>query len=260
MQQSHTHMRLTVVLLMILSPMMMLPAIAVGQQLNCIDLAVQDAEVLAHKRFDVNQDGTPDDVVIYGHDELYVLVVANQPASNCKVILNDRLTSRQIFRGERWPVTVTQVELTDLTGDNRPELHIGLEGTYFFRQSGAFHAIYMLQDQAMERIFVSDQCLPMSSFEIRVAPDGTKVIYRDEDRRCDPPSIRRDYGLYQWDTEAARFKLIESGEIDKWAPNTFMDLVYGACIASPLVVVTTLLIGAIVWMRRKRQLAKAIKD
>ena len=191
------HRRLTVILLIILSPMMMLPAITHGQQSNCIDQIVQGAEVLAHKKLDVNQDGNSDDVVIYGQDELYVLVVVNQPTLNCEIILNDSLTSRQFYNGERRPVTVTRIELVDLTGDGRPELHIGLEGTYFFRQSGAFHAIYRLQDQTMERIFVSDQCLPMSSFEIRATSDGSRVIYRDTDIVCDPPSFHRDYTIYR---------------------------------------------------------------
>jgi hypothetical protein len=196
MRQSHTHVRLTGLLLMILSSMMMPPTIRHGQQSNCIAPMVQDAEVLAHKQLDLNQDGSLDDVVIYGNDELRVLVVANQPTLNCKVILNDRLTSRQIYNGERRPVTVTQIELVDLTGDGQPELHVGLEGTYFFRQSGAFHSIYMLRGDAMERIFVSDSCLPMSSFEIRTTVNDVKTIYLDEDRRCDPPSSRRDYDLY----------------------------------------------------------------
>ena len=190
MRQSHAHMRLSVLLLMTISPVMMLPAIAQRQQLDCIDQVVQDAEVLARRQLDFNQDGNPDDIVIYGHNELYVLVMVNQPTSNCELVLNDYLTSRQIFMGERRPVTVTDIELVDLTGDNQPELHIGLEGTYFFRQSGLFHAIYKLQDRTMERIFVSDQCLPMSSFEIRTTSDGARIIYRDTDIVCDQPSYR----------------------------------------------------------------------
>jgi hypothetical protein len=234
--------------------MMMPPIITHGQQSNCIDPRVQGAEVLAHKQLDVNQDGSLDDVVIYGNDERRVLVVANQPTLNCKVILNDGLTSRQIYNGERRPVTVTQIELVDLTGDGQPELHVGLEGTYFFRQSGAFHSIYMLRGDAMERIFVSDSCLPMSSFEIRVTSDGAKTIYLDEDRVCDPPSSRRDYDLYQWNTETARFKLIENGQVDKWTPDPFWDAVLSVFIIPVVIVIASVvMLGvAIVWYERKK--------
>lgn len=247
-------MRMAVILLMTIASVMMQPASAHRQQLDCIDQVVQDVEVLAHKQLDVTQDGNPDDVIIYGHDELYVLVVVNQPTSNCEVILNDRLTSRQIYNGERRPVTVTDIELVDLTGDNQPELHIGLEGTYFFRQSGLFHAIYKLQDRAMERIFVSDQCLPMSSFEIRTTSDGARIIYRDTDIVCDPPSYHRDYTIYRWDTKTMRFELVESGKIDKTSPDPFWDAFLSVVIVPVVIVIAGVLILAmsIIWHERKK--------
>ncbi len=254
MRQSRTHMRLTVVLLVILSSMMLPPSVTLGQQLNCIDRTVQDAEVLARKQLDVNQDGSLDDVVIYGNDELRVLVVINHPPLNCETILNDRLTSRKIYNGERRPVTVTQLELVHLTSNDQPELHIGLEGTYFFRQSGAFHAIYMLQDHSMERIFVSDQCLPTSSFEIRVTLEGTRTIYRDEDPVCELPSSRRNYELYQWNTATARFKLIESGQVEKWSSDPFWGDVLSVLFFPVAIVIASVVILAmsIVWYENRK--------
>jgi hypothetical protein len=98
MWQKSLYMQLVVALLMNLSSTVaMPPTTARGQHLNCIDRTVQDAEVLARKLLDINQDGNPDDVVIYGHDELYVLVVANKPTLDCEIILGDYLTSRQIL-------------------------------------------------------------------------------------------------------------------------------------------------------------------
>jgi len=260
MKHFHRYTLVTIVSLLSVMPAAygQLPVAAIhGQQSNCIDQIVQDAEVLAHKQLDVNHDGIQDDVVVYGQDELYVLVAINQPALNCKVILNDALTSRQVYAGTRRPVTVKQIELVDLTGDNQPELHIGLEGTYFFRESGAFHAVYKLQGEDMKRIFVSDQCLPMSTFEFRTAPDGAELIYVDEDLRCVPPSSRRDYAIYRWNAENSQFEQIESGQVAKTSPDPLWDALISIYIMPVAVVAGVVMLGLVAWLVSKRKSAKA---
>ncbi len=206
--------------------------IAQSSQSDCVERVVQNAETLAHKQLDVNQDGILDDVVIYGDGDLYLLMVANGSSLGCKVMLNDRLTSRQLINpDEQKVVKVQQVELVDLTGDNQPELHIWLDLSAFaFRESEAFHAIYKLQGGSLERVFVTSQCLQVSSFEFRTAPDDAQLIYWDEDYHCDPPSSSRDYAIYRWDANTSQFKRIESGKVAKETPDTFWQSVLAVLI------------------------------
>ena len=108
-------------------------------QSNCVHQTVQGADILADKQLDVNRDGIQDEVVIYGNDDLYALVVVNQSTSSCEIILNSRLTSRQTLSGRK-TVAVQGIELVDLTGDDQPELHIWLDlNTSDFRGRQAFH-------------------------------------------------------------------------------------------------------------------------
>jgi hypothetical protein len=222
MKRPHVYIPLTIILFLSVLPTAHGQPLVVAvhsQHSNCVDRSVQDAEVLAHKQLDVNQDGVQDDVVIYGQGDLYILVAINQSSLGCKIVLNDYLTSSA---GEKARVTVQRVELVNLTGDKLPELHVGVDSSSpTFRASKAFHAIYKLQGESMERVFVTSQCLRMSSFDFRPASDGIKLIYVDEDRRCVAPSYSRDYEIYRWNAEASQFEQIESGQVAKETPDTF---------------------------------------
>ena len=227
---------------------------AQSSQLDCVEQVVQNTEILVHKQLDVNQDGIPDDVVIYGDGDLYLLVIAKKSSPGCKVMLNDWLTSRQLVDpDEKKVVKVQQVELVDLTGDNQPELHIWLDlSTFAFRESEAFHAIYKLHGGSLERVFVSSQCLQMSSFEFRTAPDGAQLIYRDEDYHCDPPSSNRDYAIYRWDANTSQFKSIESGKVAKETADTFWPAVLiGLMKYSAMLIVGILLVTLVAFLLRK---------
>jgi hypothetical protein len=94
----------------------------------------------------------------------------------------------------------------------------------------------------------------MSSFEIRTIPDGAKIIYRDTDIVCDPPSFYRDYTIYRWDAKAARFELVESGKIDKWSPDPFWDAFLSVVIIPVVIVIASVLILAVsvIWRERKK--------
>jgi hypothetical protein len=229
------------------------------QQSNCVNQIVHDAEILAHKQLDVNRDGVQDDVIIYGAGDLYVLVVANRLSAGCKVILNDWLTSRHLI-DETKVVKVQQIELVDLTGDIQPELHVGLDLSAFaFRASEAVHAIYKLQNESMERVFVLSQCLQMSSFEFRTASDGTILIYLDEDRHCAGGSSSRNYAIYRWNAETSQFESLESGKIAKETPDPFWNALLEVCVLPPIAMIFALAIvgGLIVWQRSKKKHAKA---
>jgi hypothetical protein len=221
---------------------------------SCVDQVVQDAEILRSEQLDVNQDGIKDDVVVYGQDNIYVLVVINQTTSDCKVILNDRLASRQLRSGDRRTAAIRQVELVDLTEDNRPELHVWLElRSDDYRTSDAFHKLYQLRDGTMKTVFVTSQCLEMSSFEFRTAPDGTKLIYLDEDRRCDLPSSSRNYEIYQWSTTKSQFERIESGQIAKSTPDPFWSALLVVYVLPVTAIIMGVVIGLIIWLRSKKK-------
>ncbi|HTP10915.1 MAG TPA: hypothetical protein VMP08_21825 [Anaerolineae bacterium] len=227
---------------------------AQSPQSDCVEQVVQNAETLVHKQLDVNQDGIPDDVVIYGNGDLYLLVVANGSSLGCKVMLNDWLTSRQLINpDEKKVVKVQQVELVDLTGDDQPELHIWLDlSTFAFRESEAFHAIYKLQGRSLERVFVTSQCLQVSSFEFRTAPDGAQVIYWDEDYHCDPPSSSRDYAIYRWDANTSQFKRIESGKVAKETADTFWQAVLIVLMElAAILIVGILFVALVAFLLRK---------
>ena len=216
-------------------------------QSDCVKQIVQNAEIVAQKQLDVNQDGMQDDVIIYGSDDLYILVAINQSALGCEVILNDWLTSRLLNSGERKIVNVQQVELLDLTGDDQPELHIGLDlSTFTFRASEALHAIYKLQGESAERVFITSQCLQMSSFEFRTASDGAKLIYLDEDRRCVPPSYSREYEIYRWNAKASQFERVESGKVAKETADTFWQSALSVLLEIAVVLIAGILFAGLV--------------
>jgi hypothetical protein len=227
---------------------------AQSSQPNCVEQVVQNAEILVHKQLDVNQDGIPDDVVIYGDGDLYLLVVTNGSSLGCKVMLTDWLTSRQLIGpDEMKAVKVQQVELVDLTGDNQPELHVWLDlSTFAFRESEALHAIYKLQGESLERVFVISQCLQVSSFEFRTSPDGTRLIYLDEDYHCDPPSSSRDYAIYRWDANTSQFRRIESGEVAKVTVDTFWQSVLIVLMEfAAILIVGILFVALVAFLLRK---------
>jgi hypothetical protein len=195
-----------------------------SMQLDCIEQIIGNAEIVVSREVDIDQDGNPDQVVLYINDNtgrrddpIYVLAILNQSLVRCEVVLNEYLVWSALTAG-RQSINVREIEMVELTGDDRPELHIWLEksggGPH---ESVAYHAIFTIVDENWQHALCDGgitQCLAFSSFEFRDTPSGdAKDIYLDEDRLCSPPwSSRRNYSILRWD--GLKFTQIEEGTID----------------------------------------------
>ena len=204
-------------------------------QQNCFDQLVKDAKTLIHEQLDVNQDGVQDDVMIYGNDDLYLLVTIDHSSQGCTIILNEYLTVLQLDSGGRVPL-IQNIALVELTGDDNPELYISLriEGDTP-RLSRAFDIVYMRREGGLRRILLLDQCLAFSSFEFRSAANGARVIYRDSDTKCVTPfSDQRYYEILKWNED--RFEVVGSGTVTKYS--LYPPVWYIICLGASLLVIT----------------------
>ncbi len=210
-----------------------------------------NTEVLLNRSMDVDQDGKLDNVIVYGGDDIYVLIVSNAASVECKVVLNERITSRRLITEDQ-KITIRELELVEMTGDNQPELHLWLEkrggGP---REEVSLHEIYTLQNGQWHEAAGFAQCLAFSSFEIRNAKDmAAKEIYVDEDRHCEPPfSTGRTYSILKWNGTRFLPDEYEHGSV----PAPFSQTVYGVCAPYALGAILILMITFITFsIVRKR--------
>lgn len=196
-----------------------------SMQLDCIEQIIGNAEIVASQGIDVDQDGNLDQVVLYinentdhSGDPIYILVVLNQSLARCEVVLNEYLIRSSLSTG-RQSIDVREIEMVELTGDGKPELHIWLEkkDKNVRPENIAFHAIYTSADGNWKHVLGNagiTQCLFFSSFEFRESSSGdAKDIYLDQDRLCNPPwSSHRNYSILRWD--GLKFTQVEEGTID----------------------------------------------
>jgi hypothetical protein len=229
-------------------------------QSDCIGQAVGDDELIASQALDLNQDSVLDRVVLYiksdanrGEDPIYILLALTQSSGACEVILDEYLMWSALTTG-RQEINVRAIEMIELTGDNRPELHVWLEksgGGGGPRDSVAFHVVYSAVDGEWKHVLGNvgvTQCLAFSSFEFRDAPTGNaKDIYFDQDVQCEPPwSSSRTYTIMRWD--GSRFTPAESGTIDVQATDPpWINVCCAGVLIGPvaLVLLTSALIIAI---------------
>lgn len=193
-------------------------------QSDCVKQIIGDAEIIANQMMDVNQDGTPDQIVFYinqqaglTYDPIYVLIVSGHSATQCEVLLNEELTCSKLTSG-RQNINVHVIEMIELTGDDEPELHIWIERSGGGpRMSVAYHAIFTLQEKHWQHVLGTkgiEQCLAFNTFEFRESPSGgAKDIYLDQDTHCEPPWLsERAWTIMRWD--GSRFIPVDSGVID----------------------------------------------
>lgn len=182
-------------------------------QSQCVQSTIGNANVLAFKELDVDIDGRLDEVIVYGGEDLNLLIVSASGTDECKILLNEYLTSRKLINSSQI-VTIRNIEIVEVTGDAQPEIHVWLEKSNGgFRQNVALHAIYSLKAGHWIEVLRLTQCLEFGSFEIREGqPEGPKIIYVDEDRHCEPPlSSSRTYTFMRWN--GSRFLPAETGTI-----------------------------------------------
>lgn len=187
-----------------------------GLQSECVEQVVGKAEIIANQTLDVDQDGKLDQVVLYGKDQVDVLVILNRSPSDCEVGLNEYLANLILGSPTAWRIAeVRKIEMIELTGDDKPELYIWLETSGAGpRYEHSVHAIYTLINGNWQKVLHISQCLAFSTFEFRdLLTEDAKYIYLDEDTSCQPPwSAQRTYTIMRWN--GSRFMPTESGTID----------------------------------------------
>jgi hypothetical protein len=230
-----------------------------SRQSDCIEQVIGSAEIVTSRAVDIDQDGNLDQVVLYVNDDtarrddpIYILVILSQPLLHCEVVLNEYLVWSALTAG-RQSINVREIEIVELTGDDKPELHIWLEKSGGGpRESVAYHSIFTMIDGIWQHALGDGgitQCLAFSSFEFRDTPSGdAQDIYLDEDRLCDPPwSSHRTYSILRWN--GSKFKQIEGGTIDiSTTDPPWLNL---CCITSLIASVATPIL--IIRLRKKGQ-------
>lgn len=248
---------LQAILLSILLNCVSLHSFFVGSEMQrkCVESAIGNSEILTTRSLDVNEDGTVDEIIIYGGDKLYLLIVRNSATGECKVVLNEYLTFRQLLTGTQI-VTIREIALVEVTGDAQPELHVWLEKRNGgFRQEVALHAIYFRQQEEWKEALRVTQCLAASSFEIRKEQPGRpKVLYLDEDRHCDwPRSNERIYTFMRWN--GSRFLPAERGTVE--IPWLQVNPSWAEVLYLITFVISMLLLLGLIWIVQKRRSGKS---
>lgn len=181
-----------------------------GADAQCLEVNPVIGRVYNARMFDVNNDGISEEVVIYTSDgDVFLEVFENPDTLPCTTIFDVKLDTLKLI-DRRMTLSVIEVELIDVTGDDIPELHIGFEkqggGRY---ASGTVHHLY--ETKNWERIFISNTCLRSNVFEIRdVAASAMKEIYYENDIICDEVTGTRNYACFRWD--GTQFQMLEQGE------------------------------------------------
>ncbi len=142
-----------------------------GLHSECVEQVIESGKVVGSKVLDVNQDGNSDDVVVYEKDgDLYTLLALNSVSPRCEVVLDQYLTSIALT-ADRQIAKVRAIELVELTGDDKPELHIWLnESGGGPRVSFAMHAIYTSANGSWQEATRFGLCLAFNSFQFRDGP------------------------------------------------------------------------------------------
>jgi hypothetical protein len=227
-------------------------------QSDCVEQVIGNAEIVANQAVDIDQDGKLDQIILYindkddrTYDPIYVLIALYQSPMHCRAVLNEELTLSKLTT-DRQTITVRRIEMVELTGDNRPELHIWLDRSGGGpRASVAYHAVFTLVDRYWKHALGNkgvEQCLAFSSFEFREAPGGdAKDIYLDEDRHCEPPwSSDRTYAIMRWN--GSKFVPVEEGTIDiSTTDPPWLNVCCVATLVGPVVVLVL-----VTRLRRKR--------
>ena len=213
-------------------------------QSECIKEAVGEAEIIFSQTLDVDGDGRKDQVVLYGKDNVYVIVALDRSSELCELALNKRLTALKLVNPITWRnVKARKIEMIELTGDDIPELHIWLEKTGApSRYEHAVHSVYSFRNEGLQEILSTEQCLAFSNFEFRNGPNGNaKEVYIDTDSHCELPwSFQRTYTIMRWD--GTKFMPAENGTVTTFTTSSLR--VSFLCIAIPIgvVIISTLIV------------------
>lgn len=194
---------------------------------GCILQIVGELDVMADREIDVNQDGRLDRIVLFideepSYEPIFIIVALDKSPFECDVVLKEKLTASTLIEG-RQEITVKNIEMVELTGDETPEIHINLDRVGGGpRASFSYHAIFtLLENQWMHVLGDTgiELCQSFNTFEFHeVRNKNIQEIYIDEDRHCEPPwSGNRTFNIMGWD--GTKFTTIEYGTINKFSTN-----------------------------------------
>ena len=153
--------------------------------------------------------------------------------------------------------------MVELTGDDKPELHIWLDRSGGpARYNWALHAILHSEGEDWTHILGNvgiTQCLTSCLFEFRDAPTGNaKDIYVERPAPCEPPSLWsycRVYTIMRWN--GSNYMPAESGTIKVRTPGLPWPIV--CCVStliSPVMLVALALALILVVVRRRAHTAR----
>lgn len=220
-------------------------------QSDCIEQALGNAEIVTSREMDIDGDGDWELVILYVSEDksykpIHVMLIETDLAQ-CVVVCDKQLTLTTLKDGERLVTNIREIEVIELTGDARPELHIWMDQ----RRPGEsveYHAILTPVNGSWNHALGSTGITRSSArplFEFRDAPnEEAKDIYLES---YYPLSGETRYTIMRWD--GSKFMPVEGGVINVATTPLWLKASYIATLVVLAVIVTLL---ATRWRRRKR--------
>jgi hypothetical protein len=220
-------------------------------QSDCIEQVLGDAEIVTSREMDVDWDRDLELVILYVSDDksykpIHVMMIETDSAQ-CMVVCDEQLTLTTLKDGERLATSIREIEVIELTGDVRPELHIWMDQ----RRPGEsveYHAVLTSVNDSWKHALGSTGIARSPTrplFEFRDAPDGeAKDIYLES---YYPLSGETRSTIMRWD--GSKFTPEEGEVIDVAATPPWLKAGCIATLVVPAVIVTWVVTR---WRRRKR--------
>lgn len=194
--------------------------------------------IISDTELDVDQDGVMDRVILY--EKQKDVWMAIEDGTSCTIVTEHQLTNfiDGIDYGDDFEIEeIHPVQLVELTGDDHPELYVGLLLRGGGRHTANKHFIYTMGNNGWEELAHPFMCA-RSNFEFRQGDDPTRMdVYVDEDIPCDEiASSVRPYYMLRWNGEW--FAYIEEGKVtvDTTAENMGVYVLLFACCGLPALI------------------------
>ena len=222
-----------------------------GMQADCIEQVLRDAEIVTSREMDVDWDKDLELVILYvSEDKSYKPIHAmmiETDSAQCMVVCDRQLTLTTLKDGERLATSIREIEVIELTGDVRPELHIWVDQ----RRPGEsveYHAILTPVNGSWKHALGSTGITRSPTrplFEFRDAPNGeAKDIYLES---YYPLSGETRYTIMRWD--GSKFMPVEGNVINVATTPLWLK---AGCIATLVVLAVIVTLVVTRWRRRKR--------
>jgi hypothetical protein len=222
-----------------------------GVQSDCIEQTLGDAKIITSREMDVDWDRDLELVILYVSEDksykpIHVMMIKTGSAQ-CMVVCDKQLTLTTLKDGEQLATSIREIEVIELTGDVRPELHIWMDQLRP-GEPVEYHAILTPVNGSWKHALGStgitrNPARPL--FEFRDAPNGeSKDIYLES---YYPLSDETRYTIMRWD--GSKFMPVEGDVINIAAEALWLK---AGCIAMLVVLAGIVTLVATRWRRRKR--------